>query len=201
MKKLLSALLALVMCMTLLVSCKDEEDPEEPKDDLAPFTDAITASAPATAKITTKLTYELDSLTGTLNGEYNVTYGADGSATVSYTYEKLNEITEDTTEFKSTVPGTATVDAQGNVTGDLGGSVTAATVLKLTLDKEKMTFTVEGGVLTATISAENAVSVLGVDTGVEATLKLTVSDGKVSSVAITYTTAKGPAEIVAVYTY
>ena len=202
MKKLLLLVLTLALSLSLMVACKkDEPEPEDNTDTLAPFTEAIASSAPVSAKIDTKLTYTIDNLTGTLEGEYNVTYAADGSATVTYTKEVLNEIDEDTTEFMTTVPGTATVDAQGNVTGDLGGSVTAATVLKLTPDKDKMTFTIEGGVLTATVSADNAASVLGVNTGAETTLKITVSNGKVTSVAITYTTATGPAEIVAVYSY
>ena len=200
MKKLLLLVLTLALSLSLMVACKKDE-PEDNTDVLAPFTEAISSSAPVSAKINTELTYTIDNLTGVLKGEYNVTYAADGSATVSYTKEVLNEIDEDTTEYKSTVPGTATVDAQGNVTGDLGGSVTAATVLKLTPDKDKMTFEIEGGVLTATVSADNAASVLGVNTGAETTLKITVSNGKVTSVAITYTTATGPAEIVAVYTY
>ena len=203
MKKLLLLVLTLALSLSLTVACKKEEpdDPDDNSSVLSPFTDAIASSAPVSASITTKLAYTIDGLTGTLEGAYNVTYASDGSATVSYTKEVLNEINEDTTEYKSTVPGTATVDAEGNVTGDLGGSVTAATVLKLTPDKDKMTFEIEGGVLTATVSADNAASVLGVNTGAETTLKITVSNGKVTSVAITYTTATGPAEIVAVYTY
>lgn len=202
MKKLLSLILALTLCVALMVSCRDDEPEVDPAEAaLNTFAAAVDASSPASAKITTKLIYELDSLTDTLEGEFNVTYNQDGSASISYTKEVLNQITETTTEFKSTVPGTATVDARGNVTGDLGGTVTAATVLRLNLDKDKMTFTAEGGILTATVTAENAASVLGVDTGAETTVKLTVSDGKLTSVVITFTTSQGPAEVVAVYTY
>ena len=64
-----------------------------------------------------------------------------------------------------------------------------------------MTYTVDGGILTATVSAENVQSVLGVDTGAETTVKLTVANGVVSSLTVSYTTAEGPATVVAVYTY
>ena len=196
MKKILCLALALLMCASLMIACGDEPAPEV--DDLKAFTDALAASAPKTAKVNTTL----ESALGELNAEYSVTYGEDGAAELVFTREQFNEITADTTEFKSTVTGSASIDAAGNLTGDLGeGAVSAATVLKLALAKDKMTYTVDGGILTATVSAENVQSVLGVDTGAETTVKLTVANGVVSSLTVSYTTAEGPATVVAVYTY
>ena len=196
MKKILCLALALLMCASLMIACGDDPAPEV--DDLKAFTDALAASAPKTAKVNTTL----ESALGELNAEYSVTYGEDGTAELVFTREMFNEITADTTEFKSTVTGSASIDAAGNLTGDLGeGAVSAATVLKLALAKDKMTYTVDGGILTATVSAENVQSVLGVDTGAETTVKLTVANGVVSSLTVSYTTAEGPATVVAVYTY
>lgn len=196
MKKILCLALALLMCASLMIACGDEPAPEV--DDLKAFTDALAASAPKTAKVNTTL----ESALGELNAEYSVTYGEDGTAELVFTREQFNEITADTTEFKSTVTGSASIDAAGNLTGDLGeGAVSAATVLKLALAKDKMTYTVDGGILTATVSAENVQSVLGVNTGAETTVKLTVANGVVSSLTVSYTTAEGPATVVAVYTY
>ena len=184
------------MCASLMIACGDDPAPEV--DDLKAFTDALAASAPKTAKVNTTL----ESALGALNAEYSVTYGEGGAAELVFTREQFNEITADTTEFKSTVTGSASIDAAGNLTGDLGeGAVSAATVLKLALAKDKMTYTVDGGILTATVSAENVQSVLGVDTGAETTVKLTVANGVVSSLTVSYTTAEGPATVVAVYTY
>ena len=196
MKKILCLALALLMCASLMIACGDDPAPEV--DDLKAFTDALAASAPKTAKVNTTL----ESALGALNAEYSVTYGEGGAAELVFTREQFNEITADTTEFKSTVTGSASIDAAGNLTGDLGeGAVSAATVLKLALAKDKMTYTVDGGILTATVSAENVQSVLGVDTGAETTVKLTVANGVVSSLTVSYTTAEGPATVVAVYTY
>ena len=196
MKKILCLALALLMCASLMIACGDDPAPEV--DDLKAFTDALAASAPKTAKVNTTL----ESALGELNAEYSVTYGEDGTAELVFTREQFNEITADTTEFKSTVTGSASIDAAGNLTGDLGeGAVSAATVLKLALAKDKMTYTVDGGILTATVSAENVQSVLGVNTGAETTVKLTVANGVVSSLTVSYTTAEGPATVVAVYTY
>ena len=196
MKKILCLALALLMCASLMIACGDDPAPEV--DDLKAFTDALAASAPKTAKVNTTL----ESTLGELTAEYSVTYGEDGTAELVFTREQFNEITADTTEFKSTVTGSASIDAAGNLTGDLGeGAVSAATVLKLALAKDKMTYTVDGGILTATVSAENVQSVLGVDTGAETTVKLTVANGVVSSLTVSYTTAEGPATVVAVYTY
>lgn len=196
MKKILCLALALLMCASLMIACGDDPAPEV--DDLKAFTDALAASAPKTAKVNTTL----ESALGELNAEYSVTYGEEGTAELVFTREMFNEITADTTEFKSTVTGSASIDAAGNLTGDLGeGAVSAATVLKLALAKDKMTYTVDGGILTATVSAENVQSVLGVSTGAETTVKLTVANGVVSSLTVSYTTAEGPATVVAVYTY
>ena len=197
MKKLLCLMLALLMCASLMVACGGDDDDTPAVDDLAPFTAALTASAPKSAKITTVLTTEL----GALNAEYNVTYGEDGSVSITFTREKFNEITDTTTEFKSTVEGTAAIDAAGNLSGDLGaGAVSSAAAVNLTLSADKMTYTVDGGVLNATVTAANTQAVLGVAINADVTVKLTVANGKVSSLILTYTTTEGPAEIVAVYT-
>ena len=97
--------------------------------------------------------------------------------------------------------GTATIDKNGIVTGDLNSTVTAATLLNYNLDGAKMTYRAEVGVLSATISAANTESVLGVNLEADVTLTLTISEGKIVSVTLNYQTTTGAAEIVTTYTY
>ncbi len=203
MKKIVALLLALV-CAFALVSCGGPENPPDEGTDytnLNPFKTAITASAPATAVITVELenTISDEPLTGT----FSVTYGAE-STQVEYEYEQFVEINANapTESDRETVTGTATIDKNGNVTGgDINATVTAATLLNYNLDGTKMTYTVEAGVLSATIAAANTESVLGVNIGADVTFTLTVANGKIVSVTLNYQASTGAAEITTTYTY
>lgn len=208
MKKIIALLLALT-CVFALAACGDEPDPTPTPDggdntntyeDLAPFTAAIAASNPASASINVAQTSTQFNVT--MNGEYDVVYNEDGSATVEYSYDKYNEITDDTTEVTTTVTGTATVDKDGNVTGSLNTTVTAATAIKVTLDGAKLgDYTVASGALIAKVAAADTASVLGVAISADVTLTITVANGNVATMTISYESTVGPVEIVCSYNY
>jgi len=205
MKKIIALLLALV-CVFALVSCGGTPEvpdvPDEPDySNLEPFKAAVTASAPKTAKI--EVSMETTISDEPMTGEFDISYGAE-NILVNYTYDQFNEInaTNPTAPDKETVTGSATIDKNGNVTdGSVSSTVTAAALAQYNLDGAKMTYTVQVGVLTATIEAANTESVLGAKIDADVTLTLTVTDGKVTSVTINYTTSEGPATIATTYTY
>ena len=165
-------------------------------DTLEEFQSAISNTAPNSASISTSLlTVHSDEA---MKGLYDVTYNADGTVTVKYAYMKLNAIGEGDGLF-STVTGTATIDAEGNVTGDVEGTVVGAAAIVANLDADKMEYTISAGVLTATVEAADVEAVLGVDTGADTVLTITVVGGNVLALTITYTSAAGPVEIVCGY--
>ena len=205
MKKIL-ALLLVVSSVFALGSCKlfkkDTTEDETPKFDaevVAAIQAKIDASAPVSANVTVTLASSLDDV----KGEYNVTYNADGSATVEYYYEKLNSFDENSDEYKSSFSGTTTVSADGTVTDELGGTASVeAITFDINLDPAKIyDATVSAGVLNATVKAENAAAVIGVDVKADVNVVVTYGSAGVTSVAISYVSAAGPVEIVATYNY
>ena len=199
MKKIVALLLALV-CVFALASCGGPETPEGPDySDLEAFKAAITASAPAGAVITVELE---NTISTPLMGTFTVTYGEE-NAVVEYEYDQFLPIdpSAPAESDRETVTGTATIDKNGTVTGDLNSTVTAATLLNYNLDGTKMTYIVEAGILSANISAANTESVLGVNIGADVTFTLAIFEGKVVSVTLNYQAATGAAEITTTYTY
>ena len=202
MKKLVALLLALV-CAFALVSCGGPDTPPDEGPDytnLDPIKAAITASAPATAVITVEVENTISD--EPLTGIFSVTYGTENTQ-VEYEYEQFTQIDANapTESDRETVTGTAIIDKNGNVTGDLNSTVTTAALLNYNLDGAKMTYTVESGVLSATISAANTQSILGVNIEADVTFTLNVANGKVVSVTLGYEVASGTVEITTTYTY
>ena len=193
MKRII-ALLLVIASVFAFAACKKEEP-----DELAPFTEALTA-APVSATVASKLVAgEM-----TLNGKYNVTY-ADGVATVSYTNEVLGTIPAEgeIPAEKSEVPGTATVGADGAVSaGTIGANYAALIARKITLDRSKMTAcSVSGETLVATIAAADATALTAGHANTDVTLNVTVSGGKVMGISVAYGTAAGNLTIVCDYKY
>ena len=191
MKKLLVVLLA-IACVFTMFSCGGKED-----ESLTAFQSAADETKPATAKVNVVLETPL----GELNAEYNIAYNTDGTATINYTFEKFNEITVGGEgEVKSTVTGTASVDANGNYTGDLSGSA-AAISPSFNFDPEKMEYTISANenVLSANVKAENTADVLGVEYGSDVVLVMNKFDGKIVSFTLSYTTSQGEASVVVSY--
>lgn len=202
MKKIVAFLL-MICCVLALAACDDPSDDNNDKVDysqaISDMQTVIDASAPAVADITVVLKSSL----GDLNGSYNVVYNEDGTATVTYSYEKFNSFEDISGELKSTYTGTTTVAADGTVTDSLGGTASVeAITFDVQLDESKLGSVVAGAAaLNAKVKAADTKAVLGVEIGYD--VDLVISSGKlgVTSVAISYDSASGPVEIVAVYTY
>ncbi|MBQ7343447.1 MAG: hypothetical protein IJW53_01640 [Clostridia bacterium] len=202
MKKIVAFLL-MICCVLALAACDDPSDDNNDKVDysqaISDMQTVIDASAPAVADITVVLKSSL----GDLNGSYNVVYNEDGTATVTYSYEKFNSFEDISGELKSTYTGTTTVAADGTVTDSLGGTASVeAITFDVQLDESKLgSVTAGAGSVTAKVKAADTKAILGVEIGYD--VDLVISSGKlgVTSVAISYDSASGPVEIVAVYTY
>ena len=194
MKRIIALLLA-VLSLFAFVACKQDD----PTDDLAPFKAAL-GSAPVSATVTSKI----ENASLTLEGEYNVTY-TDGVASVTFTNEVLVAIPDSgsASAETETVSGSATVNADGTVSaGAIGANYAALIARKITLDKSKMSAcSVSGQVLVATISADNATALTAGYATIDVTLNVTVSDGKLMGISISYGTASGTVSIVCDYRY
>ncbi len=201
MKKLIAILLA-VVCAFALFSCTPASRPNgKTKGDLSLFTNALKTVSPKSSTVRTTLTSDL----GTLNGTFNITYAGDNRATVTYEVEQFNEIDESaTTDFepKSTKTGTITYEDGKYTTGDgITREFTLATELKLNLDAEKMTYTIEDGntTLKATVESKNTKDVLGTEINAEVSLTVKRNSTTITSVTISYETKAGIATIVCDY--
>ena len=200
MKKII-ALILVIGCMLALASCSffGNNTPEEPDDSYAiPDIQAkVDASAPNGADITVTFTTAL----GVLNGSYKAVYNEDGTATVEYSYEKFNTIgAGDNNELKSTVTGTATVAANGSVTGDLTADGLNAVSFDLALDEAKLSnVAINAGVLSADVKADDTAAVLGVALGYDAKLTVATGTNGITSMTVAYTTTNGDVEIVTLY--
>lgn len=202
MKKFLILMLALV-CAFAMFACGD--DPVIPGPDggdkvptelnIDEFVAAVNASSPKTAEIKVKMENAL----GTLNAEYDVVYTGDGAAAVNYTREVFNEIGAE--ELKSTVTGIAAITKDGVIDSQALGATGSVVMTKLNLQLDKMTASKDGSVLTATVSAANTASVLGVDFGADVTLVLYIANGTVSSFSLNYIVGANTFEASCAYTY
>ena len=72
--------------------------------------------------------------------------------------------------------------------------------VKLTFDETKFeSYTIENGVLSASIAAENTAAVLGTDIGYDVDVMITTGEGRVISVVINYESDFGPVEAIISY--
>lgn len=194
MKKIIAFALLLILAFSL-VACT----PAGTTESLDSFNSAIANSAPVSVIIETK--FEHTRLGVDIKGEYTATFAEDGTATVEYWYYKLNEADLANDELLELVPDqVAYIAADGTVTGDLEGTVTAAVQCKMNLDPSKMEYSIDRGILTATVKAANTKAVFGVDLGYDATLDMRLAGEAIGSYSIRYTTSDGSAVIVCKYT-
>ena len=198
------AFLLVVCCVFMLAACdggnKTPDDVVDNSQAISDLQTALDASAPAKADITVVLKSSL----GDLNGSYDVVFNEDGTATVTYSYEKFNSFEDGaSSEIKSTYTGTTTVAADGTVTDSLGGVASVEAIsFNIQLDESKLSSVTAGaGAISAKVKAADTKAILGVEIGYD--VDLVISSGKlgVTSVAISYESASGPVEIVALYTY
>jgi len=193
MKKILCLLLVCV-CAFSIVACDD--DPNYYKD----FETAAAQTSPTTVTLTVKQ----EQAVATLNATFVTTYAEDGSAVITYSRDVINPIgTGSADETISTVTGTVTCDAQGNYSdgGEFKGNSAVVSGVSFKFNKKKMnaTFSNDGNVLNATVAAADTASVLGVDFGVDVTVTITKSEGKIIAFTLEYTAAEGKVYVNCVY--
>ena len=156
---------------------------------LEPFVLAIAKTEPTSATVTTEI--ENDLLGVPMTGIWDITYNDDGSASVIYSYMHMIEDLASTTsdlpyEIKT---GECAIDAEGNVIGtDLAFTkVAAAALVKYNLDASKLSdVSTDAGVLSAKVAAADTAAVLGADLGADANFTMTVVEGVVVAVTVTY---------------
>ncbi len=194
MKKFIAVLLALTLVFAL-ASCRKDEAPSV---DLEPFKTAIANTSLTSAKIEIIATndYLPDH---PLSAVYNVTYNDDGSATINYTYMVYNEIGAETTEITTTIPGYATISADGVVSGNISATVSAAAGVNFNLDGGKMAASEDHGILNATICAADTEAVLGGAIGADVVFTITIAGGTVTGATINYTLDGVDYEIICTY--
>ena len=193
MKKII-ALLLVIASLFAFASCDEEV---EPVDYLAPFRAAMD-SAPVSARIDSKLENEGASL----SGEYIINY-AEGIATVNFKNQLLGTFGEESSSSEMVeIPGSATVDASGAViSGAIGANYAALVAHKVELNPEKMTYSISGNTLVATISAANGAALSAGHATTDVVLNVTVLDGKLMGIAVSYGTTAGKVSIVCDYVY
>lgn len=195
MKKILALLLVCVIAFAI-VSCNEEPTPPS---EFSVFEEAIDQTPASKINVNTKITTEVEILHSTIETVLN----PNGSATINFYIERLNSDDFTTSETVVSKTGTVTLNKDGTYSdggefkNTLGANI--ATV-KLGLDSSKLeNYTVESGVLSATVKAENTAAVLGTAIGYDVNFMLTVSDGNVVSIVIKYTSDFGPVEAVISY--
>jgi hypothetical protein len=193
MKKIIALILALV-CVFALVACAPASN------DLAAYTSAIANTTPTTVIV--DVTSNDTEFAISLNAKYTIVYNEDGSASVDYVYDVLNPATT-ADNMKTTKTGSATVSADGTVTGDgVNMSVLAAADLSLNLNAPIKSYIVARGILTANIEKANTAAVLGVELPSDASLELRMADAegtKIGQATINYSDERGTIRIVCQY--
>lgn len=195
MKKFLAILLVCVMAFAV-VSCNKGN--EEPPSAFAEFEKAIDQTPASKVNVSTKITTEL----GILNSTVDTVFNPDGSATVSFSIERFNSDFT-TSDVVVTRTGTVTLNKDGTYSDGgtfkdtLGANVAS---VKLALDEAKLaSYTIENGVLSASVEAENTAAVLGTDIGCDVSFMLTIGSGRIVSLVIAYESDFGPVEAIVSY--
>lgn len=195
MKKFLALLLVCVMAFAI-VSCGNNGGDSDSV--FADFEKAIEQTPASKVSVSTKITTEL----GILHSTVETTFNPNGSASVSFYIERFNSdfTSSDVVITKS---GTVTLNADGSYSdgGDfadtLGSNIAS---VSLDLDEAKLeSYSIEGGVLSASVKAENTAAVLGTEIGYDVDFMLTVGNGRVVSLIINYSSDNGPIEAIVSY--
>ena len=187
MKRIVALLLALTLVFAL-ASCKPDDTPDGPaKLDITPVKEAIAATALTSARV--EVVASNDFLPEhPLTAKYDVVYNADGSASVVFTYDQYNDITPEGGDIITTSRGSATVAADGTVTGDpVSGTVTGAASVSFNLDESKLaSFDLSMGILSANVAKDNTAAVLGSAINADVVLTVATANGVVTGATISY---------------
>lgn len=215
MKKIICLILALVMslaCVFALAACGDEPDPTPDGGDNTNKTPAIygivTGSAPT--KIVTHVDY-VDAQEEDLSGTYTMTIEGNNSI-FEYVYKRYSTIEEGVAEDCGrikTVEGTIYYkDGQYSFDGEeWGAEAPTASDLKFNIDPEVLTnatISEDGCTLTATLSKETALAVIGTDLSAEGDVSLVVETNGTYLTRVTIecvTASGGEMKITTSYSY
>lgn len=181
MKKILVIALAFIMAFTF-VACANEETGSSKFES---FEEAAYSTPSSEITVSTKLVSAL----GELNSQIQTRFNPDGSAVIDYYIERFDEdFTSDS--VISSKSGTVTyADGKYSDGGELVGEVSAVTEINLSFAEDKMEYSINGDVLTATVKAENTKAVLGIEIAADVTLVVTKNATKIVSATMNYTIA------------
>jgi hypothetical protein len=181
MKKILALILVLA-CSFALFACGEDAAPSY-AEQAAEFITAFGATEITALNVT--VTTEIAD--GTLTATYNTAYNADKTGTMTYSIETIPGL--DSAEDLEVLTGTITCDANG--TWSDGGAISGklgASGIKFDYDSSKISnFTVDGNVLAITVAAADTEAVIGCALGTDALVTVTKAEGKIVSVALSYT--------------
>ncbi len=184
-KRLAAFSLALVVCVSL-ASCEDE---------LSRFKSALKNDTER-CTVTTSLASSL----GTLTAEYTVEYTPDMIA-VEYEKDSFGTLDESSSEDDLIIRthGTAVIDKDGAVDGELGALVLSVILRNLNLDNENINYTIDNDVLSFTVLSNDCEGVIGVDLGYDARVEIILFGDSLSEITVNYTAAGGNARLNAKY--
>ena len=178
--------------LAVSVSCGGEHK------ELRPFSDALGAASPRTAALHSEIDTEL----GKFGTDYAASYSGD-TVTVEYTRNTVGIIGPGTEEddIFSTEHGTAVINADGTVTGELGALARSLLTLGITLDGDAIAYEVRESTLDFTVARESTERVFGVNIGYPVAVTLKLEGDAVASITLTYTASSGGATVVCEYSY
>ena len=193
--RITALLLALLFALPLVSCGKDKDDSDTPQP-LAAYTNALSEtpkSAAATSMMTTSL--------GRLEATYAATYN-DGAISVSFTRLTFGKIDSSTTEdeLTETVTGTAQIGADGSSGGKIGALMTALLTRRLSLDKITE-YEDKDGTLSFTVNASDSEYVFGGECEYDVAVTITLKDGKIEKISLSYESGSGTVNAECIYAY
>ena len=194
MKKIISMLLLVAVCVVVLASCGGTASVT-----VDAFQTAIENTNPSKVSVNTTTTDAL----GELKGSFVAVFAEDGSSVITYSYDEWLAIGEGAEgETKKTTSGTVNCDANGNYTGDVVGTVTGVSsviALNLKAITSAVTISDDETTLTAVVAAADTKAVFGEAYSYDIALKVVKNDTAIATVTMSFTNGGTTAEIFARY--
>lgn len=198
MKRFLAVTLVLLLAFSALVACGDN-NPTTGGGEPEAF-DAFEKAAHNTIAAVISVDTKLETKFGDLNSKTVTTFKPNGSSVIEHSYEVFNDDFS-SADVKRTETMVIECDEYGNYSdgGSFVGSNAVATSIRLSLDESKMSYSVSGDILNATVKAENTEAVLGVEIESDVSLMITKANERIVSITLTYTTESGNVTVICAY--
>lgn len=189
MKRSILRLIALVMVFLLalpLASCGKEDDSDD-----TPVPHEAYVKAFETAPSSATMTATMNATIGRLDASYTVTYSGN-TAYVSYTRTQFGAIDETTSqdEIISTESGTLEMKTDGTETGGVGVLASALIIRSLSLSSVT-DYEDTGSELSFTVKAEDSAKVFGRECEYDVDVTITLSDGRIDKISLSYEAQSG----------